>query len=276
MKVVNQKFLASVFKILETARNRPVRPTSRASYDDFKGTLIILDAWCAILGLRGGGGLTKELDESLRTHKMTHREVSAELSQIETVIEHELKGTRFLYLAPQEGYRYANPFEGWEEVIERFPEASRDVEEMSKCFALNRYSASVFHSLLVAESSLIGLGKFIKVNDPRSGWAAVTNRLSKIVKTEYPKRSPFERKHYAWIEQMLACVEALKNAWRNKVSHAQDKLAINIGEDFTPETAEEIIFATRALARRLVDYLPRRRVLKASPRLPETPAEPGG
>ena len=54
---------------------------------------------------------------------------------------------------------------------------------------------------------------------------------------------------------MQGTVEGLKNAWRNKISHAHGKLILMTTE-FSPEVAEEILFATRAFARRLAEGLP--------------------
>jgi hypothetical protein len=51
-------------------------------------------------------------------------------------------------------------------------------------------------------------------------------------------------------------VEALKNAWRNKISHAHGKLIVMTGEEFHPDVAEEILTATRAFMRRLAEGLP--------------------
>lgn len=50
-------------------------------------------------------------------------------------------------------------------------------------------------------------------------------------------------------------MEALKNAWRNKISHAQGKLNL-LSPAFTREIAEEILIATRAFMRRLAEGLP--------------------
>jgi hypothetical protein len=132
------------------------------------------------------------------------------------------------------------------------------VEEASKCFALERYAASIFHSLHIVEACLLELGKFLGVKDPKSGWTAVANELKRVVSKEHKDRTDFEKKHFPFIEQVQGTVEGLKNAWRNKVSHAQDKLVL-LNIDFTPEVAEEIIFAVRSFARRLATDLPKDR-----------------
>ena len=43
---------------------------------------------------------------------------------------------------------------------------------MNKCFALCRYTASMFHALQVAEWGAIKLGDYIGVTDPKKGVGA--------------------------------------------------------------------------------------------------------
>jgi hypothetical protein len=167
----------------------------------------------------------------------------------------EMQGKLFWTLNIKEAEWYKNPRKGWEEIIERFPDALSDIEEASKCIALSRYAAAIFHSVQVVEVGLIGLGKLIGVTDPLSGWTATTNHLHSIIKKGHEARTLFERQHFAFLEQMHGTVEGLKNAWRNKISHAHGKLTL-LSSDFSPEIAEEILFATRAFMRRLATDAP--------------------
>lgn len=143
-----------------------------------------------------------------------------------------------------------------EEAVKRFPEIVGNVEEMSKCFALSRYAASVFHALRAVEGGLIHLGVFLKVPDPKSGWTAVTSRLSTVVvKTNYKALPRNFKKCYPFLEQMHGVTEALKSAWRNKISHVQGSLTL-MTEDFSPDIAEEIMIASRSFMRRLATEMP--------------------
>jgi hypothetical protein len=177
------------------------------------------------------------------------------LSELQDRLVDEIHPKIFLALSIRESELYNNPLTGWEEIIERFRAAITDVEEASKCSALSRYAAAVFHSLQIVETGLIELGKFINVQDPKSGWTAVANELNKIVKKKYEDRSHFEQQNFAFLEQIQGTVEALKNAWRNKIGHVQGRLTL-MNKDFSQEIAEEILFASRAFMRRLADGLP--------------------
>jgi hypothetical protein len=158
-------------------------------------------------------------------------------------------------LSLKEGRELKNPRESWEEIIERFPDCATDVEEARICFALERYAAAVFHSLLITEIGLIELGKVIGASDHMTGWNATTQKLEAISKMKYPEKTPFQQQNAKLLEQIVATIQALKSAWRNKVSHAGDKLVL-LRSDFTPAIAEEIIFATRSFMRRLATECP--------------------
>ena len=179
------------------------------------------------------------------------------LMRINDRLSDELSTKLFFQLPHSRKEVFELPRKKWEQVIDRFPDTTMDIEESARCFALSRYAAAVFHSIQVVEFGLIELGTFIKVNDPLSGWTAVTGRLEKIVlKTPYSDRTPFERDNFGFLEQVHGTVVAMKNAWRNKISHAQGRLAL-MTADFSPDVAEEIMMATRSFMRRLATDLPR-------------------
>jgi len=182
--------------------------------------------------------------------------ISANIREMKTRLSDELS-TKFLIQFPASRRSYFDePLKGWEKVIDRFPEAVSDVEEMNKCFALSRYPAAVFHSTQIVESALIRLGQFLQIRDPKSGWTAACNELRRIVaNTKYDQLSPGEKRHFSFLQQTHATAVTLNDAWRNKISHAQNKLVL-MTKDFSPDVAEEILIASRGFVRRLADELP--------------------
>ena len=187
--------------------------------------------------------------------KMPNQMVAHNLHEIRDRLIDELSTKLFLYVPHSRKQLWDNPRDKWESVIERFPDTVLEIEESARCFALSRYAASVFHCIQVVEFGLIELGKFISVSDPKSGWTAVSKRLEQIMKTEHDKLREPERKHFPFLEQINGTVLGLKNAWRNKISHAQGRLVL-MTADFSPDVAEEIRMATRAFMRRLAEDLP--------------------
>ena len=168
----------------------------------------------------------------------------------------EMSTKLFLQLPSSKRAYFDTPLKGWDEVAGRFPETIRDIEEMSRCFSLSRYPAAVFHSLQAVESTLIHLGVFLMVRDPKSGWTSVCNELSRIVTgTKFTQLQDYEKRHFAFLEQVHATATCLKNAWRNKIDHSMNKLTL-LTADFSPDIAEEIILASRSFMRRLAAELP--------------------
>jgi len=81
--------------------------------------------------------------------------------------------------------------------------------------------------------------------------------LEKILKKPYDERKPVEQKHSKLLEQLLPLLLAIKSAWRDKISHVDNKVEW-LDTDFSPQVAEEIMIATRGFMRRLAEDLPKR------------------
>ena len=169
-------------------------------------------------------------------------------------LEDELESRVVLMLTQAEGKRYEFPYVDWNEILFAFPEVTDNVIEMNRCYALSRYPASVFHSLLIVESGVIRLGKVIGATDPKAGWDATCRQLTSLMKggrNSYSLSVPFES-----LEQLSVCIEAMKFAWRNKVNHEAGRLIV-LDPSFTQQIAEEIMVASRSLMRRLSEVLPK-------------------
>jgi hypothetical protein len=212
--------------------------------------LILMDLYeqpCVELDLAASAATIRKLRAALKKPNPLSTDVNPLTIELGGRLYDEMGGRHFWALTISETAYYRNPHKGWEEAIAKFPASITDVEEASKCFALSRYAAAVFHSLQIVEIGLIDLGRVIVATDPQTGWNATTNRLNKILATKYPDRTPFQQQHSQFLEQISATIEALKSAWRNKISHAHDKLVL-LTSDFTPEVAEEILLASRSFS----------------------------
>lgn len=232
--------------------NKTVR---KALLAEFYTAIASFHGTCSDVGLATSARTIEKITELGLTDPGNEKALSALADKLQGRLHDELEIVSFFSLSAREATYYAKPREGWEQIIQRFPSAVDDVEEARKCLALSRYAAAVFHSVQVVEVGLIELGKFIGVNDPISGWTAVGKRLKKVIDTNYKDRTQFEKDSFAFLEQVHGTTEALKNAWRNKVSHAHGRLIL-MTATFSPEIAEEILFASRSFMRRLVDGLP--------------------
>ncbi len=250
-------YVAAAFSITGAACF-PQTLSNDVPYQQLEKNLIRLREECDLVGL----DVTKSfLDDLLRALEGVARfdpervGLSSKMLHIQETLIKELSQRVFLQVPNNRAALFDYPRNGWDEVIEAFPDAVSDVEEMCRCFALSRYAASVFHSVQIIEHGLLKLGVFLEVNDPKSGWTAVAGKLKKIVDTKHGERTPFQQSNFPLIEQLQGTVESLKNAWRNKISHAQERLVV-LSSEFAPDTAEEIRLATRGFMRKLAVDLP--------------------
>lgn len=233
---------------------RPSRYGRKAISDDDRTQLAqMFQHWadrCSDLDLAASTATIRKMLRALSEDDCTYGDVWKYDRELRNRVLDDADGKFFLALSMREAEFYAQPQKGWEAVIKRFPAATTDIEELSRCFALGRYAAAVFHSVQVVEVGLSELCKALESKDPHSGWTAAAKALDKVVNKKHDQKTDFERKHSAFFEQVQGTVEGLKNAWRNKISHAHGRLAV-MTSDFAPDVAEEIIFASRAFMRRL-------------------------
>lgn len=168
----------------------------------------------------------------------------------------ELRSRVLFCLRPSVQEYFTEPRKEWSDCVSRWPETIDNVEEMGKCFALSRYAAAVFHSLLIVETGIVELGMFIGVTDPKKGWDATTKKLKVLIDGGRNNLPANLSGHFAFLEQVNACIEAMKHAWRNKVNHVDGKLIV-MNPSFTPDIAEEIMIASRGFMRRLATEMPK-------------------
>lgn len=182
------------------------------------------------------------------------------LHEIRDRFKDELSTKLFFQLPHTRKALFDTPLQGWEEVVSRFPETQSEISEMSRCFSLSRYPASIFHATQVIEAGLIHLGAFLEIKDPKSGWTAVCNELKRIVlRTRFEELKEHEKRHFSFLEQVQGTAESLNSAWRNKISHAMNRLILLPG-DSSPDVAEEIRVAARSFMRRLATELPKGKI----------------
>src|ERR1035437_3722047 len=211
---------------------------------------------CIALGLRTSVITIDKLITLFSKAGATFGEQTELLRELQSRIKDEMRGEFFFWLTSQEAERYDNWGKGWETILKRFPDTTRDVEEMNKCFALSRYTASMFHALHVAEWGAIKLGDHIGVTDPKTSWNATSRKLAELMKAGHSNLPPNLAGKFEFLEQMNREIESMVLAWRNKVDHAANHLAIVPNTDFTPDVAEHIIGAVRIFMLRLTEGIP--------------------
>ena len=185
---------------------------------------------------------------------LSAEDVVSHIDEIHRTLRREMKAVLFLSVTPRNAEWYNSPLKGWEAVTKRWPEVSADIAESSKCFALDRSAAAIFHILLAAEFGVIQVGDLLGVSGDKPGWGCV-ERLVRILAKGFNDRSPLEKQHSTLLKDIVPMMVAVKDSWRHKISHVDNKL-VWLDADISPEIASEVIAATRGFMRRLAAELP--------------------
>jgi len=132
-------------------------------------------------GLHTAARKCQRIQEHLQTWHMQvkYGEMASMLRELRERIEDDLHAVVFVCLSQEESQLYDQPEKDWEDVRRRFPKVRHDTEEVSKCFAFQRYSAALFHVLLVAEFGVIETAKLFGVEGDKPGWGCL-DRLQRI------------------------------------------------------------------------------------------------
>jgi hypothetical protein len=177
----------------------------------------------------------------------------ARLDELERAVRRELRAVPVMFMSIKDAELYKNPIKDWEQVIQRWDKTKTDIEEAARCYACNRYAAAIFHALLVAEFGVIKVAELLGVAGDKPGWSCV-ERLQKIIAKKYEDRTPLEQQHSNFLRDTMPLIAATKD-WRHKITHVDNRL-IWLDTDWSPQRAEEIMVAARALMRHISKEMP--------------------
>lgn len=150
----------------------------------------------------------------------------------------ELDSHMFLMIEGKYVPYYNNPENGWGNAILQFPSILADVEEASKCLALERYTASVFHLMKVLEVGLYSMATDLNITNIQVNWQNVIEQIDSAIK-DFEKNRPDKSDITGlseWKEKLqfyLDCAtnfRFIKNAWRNQTTHTGKSTNTYTGE----------------------------------------------
>src|ERR1017187_3127611 len=158
--------------------------------------------YCAELGLVASLATIDRIIGVLSNSDCTMAQLSELGKELQGRLDDELAGALFFSIDPSEIEYYRNPTRDWEQVVKAWPKTQIDIEESSRCYALSRYAAAIFHALLIAELGVIEVAKLVNAAGDKPGWGAL-DRLERIIKRPYNERTLLEQTHSELLTQML-------------------------------------------------------------------------
>jgi hypothetical protein len=190
-------------------------------------------------------GKAMGLDSSLLAHiDSLYNEINVEDCQIPAVtirtkldcisdgIQENLNSRKFMFIPSDQFYYWGNATIFGDDFSNEFPEAARfEALEVGNCFAAGRWTASVFHSMRVAEYGLRKLAKSLKVNIIDRGkncpleygdWHTVITAIrGKIADARKLPAGPKKTEALRRYSDAADHCEYMKDIWRNEISHTR-------------------------------------------------------
>jgi HEPN domain-containing protein len=158
-------------------------------------------------------------------------------------------GTKMFFVLPHtkvQFYVQNAPLFG-PEVSECFPGAiSEDIAEAGKCFALGRYTSTVFHLMRAMEGGVTGIAKKLDATtvDQHGGqltWGQIIGNMNAKLNV-FPKGEEKNK-----LSEIVALLTRVKDAWRNDTMHPK--------QTYTEDEAKEILESAKAFMRRIVPFV---------------------
>ena len=208
------------------------RKIVKVARDSFAEQLMRIRVECEELGLPVSvEHLTDEI-HSLRDEGTTAYQIAKSASGLSDTIRREMESTKMFRLHGETQKYYEKEDAFGPKVAEAFPGAEYDIKEAGNCLALNRGTASVFHSMRVLEHALRALASQFNVPTNHKAWGEMLKGIEDGI-GQIPRQ---QDKPSDWREYQQFCAEAasqfmhFKTAWRNYTAHARTKYTEEEGE----------------------------------------------
>ena len=113
------------------------------------------------------------------------------------------------------------------EVCAKFPSATWEMIEASRCYTFNRHTACVFHLMRATEVGLTALGGQFGVSLAHTNWAPAIDQIESNIRDMHKdpkwKVLPDCKEQQEFYSQAASHFGILKDAWRNYTAHARGK-----------------------------------------------------
>jgi len=161
-------------------------------------------------------------------------------------IEDEIGAISFLSLSTLDAKRWSAQMPFGEEVYSRFPSAIVEIEEASKCLAVERSTAAVFHLMRTMEVALKVAA--VELGIPYApSWEPYLKQIHTRIDQKWRKKGVQWKRDEPFFREVLGHLQAVKVAWRNPTMHVVNQ--------YTLEQAEDIFNAVRGFMRHLATRL---------------------
>jgi hypothetical protein len=180
----------------------------------------------------------KNLDDAIKSFDERVRD---EMSLVSLFV---IEGGSSSYYSPE------TPHFG-KDVADKFPSVVVEVDEAGKCLALDRGTASAFHSIRCLEAGIRAISRCLNIPDPTRGAERSWFKLLKAIKDEMDRRWPPSTIHASSDAELFgnahAALAAMQNPWRNSTMH--------LDQIYTSEDAKHIFDIVGGFMRKIASRM---------------------
>jgi hypothetical protein len=169
------------------------------------------------------GRIREELDQP----EPSLQEIIGGITILTQTLEDELRRRVFLSVYLEDENLYKNPVASFSLTYAAYPSTRSDIMEACRCHALGRYTASVYHSMAIAQAGLHLLAGELGVSFSfpivLAEWGTVISGIENaIAPMKQMKRSAEKDALISFYSECAVQFRYFKDAWRNHVAHARE------------------------------------------------------
>ena len=164
-------------------------------------------------------------------------DLATELSFLRDTLHSGLRRMSFLYLPPLSANTYTYPEAGFSATIKAFPSTAPHIRDGVRCHVFGLYTASVYHSMAIAQVGLHALADELKVEFTAypielAEWQTIIERIEKKVEpVRHAPRTADKDDKLSFYSACAVQFRYFKDAWRNHVAHMREDY--DEGQSFT-------------------------------------------
>ena len=109
-------------------------------------------------------------------------------------------------------------------VSKKFPKAATEIHESGRCLSLDRWAASVFHSMRALEYGLRAFASALSIRHATRDWGQIIDLIEKrIASLKVLRKGTKKAKLQHFCSEAAKEFGYFKNAWRNHVMHVKQE-----------------------------------------------------
>lgn len=205
---------------------------------------------CEMLVVPSTADAVERLSKALDFRGNSYRHIEQLVRDVEMRLMDDLKRVNMVVLDQSRVHWFSDAESRFgTDVQSKFQSALFEIDEAGKCFALDRWTASVFHLMRVMEINVQAVARCLRIPDPvkqsQRNWGHILKAVDEAIDAKKGNWAiAADEEFFGGVHILL---DRVRNHWRNATMHVENK--------YTEEEAKDILEAVFAFTRKLASRL---------------------